>query len=70
MQIGIALETWFQRLYWANRVRRKLIPNMILPTTCDVQWSLSRRTLREANNPLQRTNLVAWIEFAMHIIIT
>ena len=34
-----------------------------------LQWSLPKRTLREADNPLQRTNLVAWIEFAKHVIL-
>ena len=34
-----------------------------------LQWSLPKSTLQEADNPLQRTNLVARIELAMHIIL-
>ena len=44
--------------------------SLLLYSNFCIQWSLPKRTLREAGNPLQRTNLVARIEFAMHIIIT
>ena len=33
-----------------------------------LQWSLPKLTLREEDNPLQRTNLVARIEFSKHVI--
>ena len=36
---------------------------------CVIQWSLPKRTLREADNPLQRTNFVARNEIAIHVIL-
>ena len=35
-----------------------------------VQWSLPKRTFREADKNLQRTNLVARIEFPNYVITT
>ena len=36
---------------------------------CYIQWILPKRTLREADNPLQRTNRVARIGFAKYVIL-
>ena len=52
-----------------NLIYNKYDTTLIKNGRTDVQWSLPKRTLREADNPLQRTNLVARIEFAKHVIL-